>query len=353
MGRRAAHESVVAILAAFLRKKEWRQVELAESVGVEPRALRRCLETMITAGIPIEHKPAPPHVRWLLPESWLPEAVALSKSDAKLAGQFLSRLKPSSERDDLLKKLLGPSAPSMARADREDRAPSVLRRLEDARREATPVRLTYRSLSARPDASPTTRSVSVHHIEYGHHERLVGVERGSAHLKVYRVDRVTHVELDPSGIFRTVAKDQLDAFIRASIDGFHGGGAIETHAFVVRQPEAAWVRTNLPVEDAKVEEQADGIRVEIATAAPDVLARFVVGLGGAARAETDALRERVVAIAAAALAAATTPAGAKKRAAAGTDRAKVLGPSGRVAPPKRTRAMEAEGVPQSSRGATG
>ena len=138
MGRRAAYESVVAILAAFLEKRQWRQKELADRIGVEPRALRKCLEAMSQSGIPLQHTPAPPQVRWALADSWLPDAVALSKTEAKVAGQFLSRLKPSTGRDDLLRKLLGPSALPLARADRPERAPSVLRRLEEARRELAP-----------------------------------------------------------------------------------------------------------------------------------------------------------------------------------------------------------------------
>ena len=71
-------------------------------------------------------------------------------------------------------------------------------------------------------------------------------------------------------------------------------------SFFVRTPESAWVANNL-LEGMHVESFADGIRVEIETSAVLRLARFVVGLGGAAHAETPALGEAVAELARGAL----------------------------------------------------
>ena len=75
-------------------------------------------------------------------------------------------------------------------------------------------------------------------------------------------------------------------------------------SFTVRAPESKWVARNL-LEGMHAEPHAGGIRVTLATSGLDRLARYVVALGAAARAETRELARAVGTIARGALEAAT------------------------------------------------
>ena len=86
-----------------------------------------------------------------------------------------------------------------------------------------------------------------------------------------------------------VANDEvIRRFCADSIDGFRGSTGAEEHAFSVRDPEARWVAKNLLVP-MRAEQMTEGIIVRVATAGAMRVARYVVGLGGAARAETTRL----------------------------------------------------------------
>ena len=70
---------------------------------------------------------------------------------------------------------------------------------------------------------------------------------------------------------------------------------------MVREPEARWVQTNL-LPTMKVESLPNGrIRVTVETNAILQVARYVVGLGAAATAETPALAEAIEVLARGAL----------------------------------------------------
>ena len=66
--------------------------------------------------------------------------------------------------------------------------------------------------------------------------------------------------------------------------------------FVVRDPEARWVKDSLPVP-AEHEPCEGGLRFAASTAALTVLARFIAGLGEAAQAESPELIEAVTELA--------------------------------------------------------
>lgn len=310
MGQRPGAVSGIEIFAAFLEKNEWRQRDLAAKVGLSERAARACLETLAASGLPLERLPAPPTVRWRLPEGWLPSGIVLSKKESLAVGRYLARHKSSDERNELLAKLLGVDALAWARTERAEVPSEVLRQLEDARRSRVAARILYRSASGAHPLETRERLVSVAHVAYDGHERFIGIERGATRPKIYRVDRVSSVALDPSGFYRAVPPEELEELLRNSIHGFHGGDTAEEHAFTVRAPESQWARGNLPVSAtaARIDDLDDGrIRVRIRTAAPDVLARYVVGLGDAACSETEGLRERVARIAEGALRVAGPP----------------------------------------------
>jgi predicted DNA-binding transcriptional regulator YafY len=294
VGRRSGTETAVAVLAAFIERRSWAQAALARRVGVSVRALRACLLSMEESGrFPLEREDVPPHVVWRLPASWLPEGVALSRKDAQTTVRLLSRLAAEPARDRLLETLLGPTALLHARGDVAEPEPAVLSAVEDACNGRLVLRVRYASTTSGPGSDASWRTLSVQQLLHGEHPRFVALERGKRGLRVFRVDRVVEARVVRDGFFQTCDGDELGAFIAASVDGFHGDGPVCRCVFFVRDPEARWVEGNLPVRGARIERVAGGIRVEVETAGVVVLARFVVGLGGAARAE-DVLLRRVV-----------------------------------------------------------
>jgi hypothetical protein len=91
------------------------------------------------------------------------------------------------------------------------------------------------------------------------------------------------------------------AYRAASLDGFKGEGEPIACSFFVRDPEAGWVVNNL-LGGMRAEALRNGVRVHVATSAIVRLARFVVGLGAAAKPETAVLAETVAELARGALA---------------------------------------------------
>ncbi len=101
------------------------------------------------------------------------------------------------------------------------------------------------------------------------------------------------------------------------MDGFHGEGAAQLLTFVVRNPDARWVKNNL-LPGMKAEPIGDGIRVSVHTAALRRVAQFVVGLGASAAPESAALAREVAALARGALEAAEAVVAASEPPANGT-----------------------------------
>jgi hypothetical protein len=97
-------------------------------------------------------------------------------------------------------------------------------------------------------------------------------------------DGVLDARLDASEAFRLADVAEVDAYVKASLDGFNEGGTPVTFSFVVRNPEARWVKNNL-LGGMQAEPAGDGIRVTFHGSALGRLARFVVSLGAAATAE--------------------------------------------------------------------
>jgi hypothetical protein len=93
--------------------------------------------------------------------------------------------------------------------------------------------------------------------------------------------------------FEAVAEAEVADLLARSIDGWAEDAAPREVSFVVHGEDARWVPGNLPSAGMKVETLGGGIRVRAVTSAMTPLARFVVGLGAAARAETPELAERV------------------------------------------------------------
>jgi predicted DNA-binding transcriptional regulator YafY len=140
----------------------------------------------------------------------------------------------------------------------------------------------------------------VHKVLYGPPARFIATCHRDGKLKTFRADGVLHARLDAQEPFRVVDDWALEAYMSESLDGFHEGSPAETHSFLVRNPEARWVKKNL-VPGMVSERAGEGIRVTVTTSALTVVARFVVGLGAAATPETPVLAREVAALARGAL----------------------------------------------------
>jgi predicted DNA-binding transcriptional regulator YafY len=181
----------------------------------------------------------------------------------------------------------------------------VLHVLEDAANKQRVARINYWSASS-PAGVPRWRYVSVQRLFASVPVRFVAICHEADKLKWYRADRVSAAHLDGESTFRQSAASELDEFVAASVDGFRGPGAPADCVFFVRDPEARWAVQNLPgaMQTSVI---PGGVRVRTVTSAVIRLARFVVGLGDAARAETPELAAAVRELAEGALRAGARP----------------------------------------------
>jgi predicted DNA-binding transcriptional regulator YafY len=140
------------------------------------------------------------------------------------------------------------------------------------------------------------RHASVQRVVFGPPARFVATCHRSGALKWFRVENVSDAKLDAREPFREADPKVVDAHLRASLDGFHEGGPPAKHVFFVSDPDARWVARNL-MEAMLAEEVPGGIRVTVETSALTRLARFVVGLGAAAKPLTSGLEAEVAALA--------------------------------------------------------
>ncbi len=150
------------------------------------------------------------------------------------------------------------------------------------------------------------RHASVHRVHAGPPTRFIATCHRSGTLKTFRVDGILWARLDPNEPFRPASEAEVDAYDKASLDGFHEGGTPRSFSFVVRNPEARWVKNNL-LPGMRAETFAGGERITLETTALGRLARFVVALGAAATPETPALAKAVVDLARGALAVIRSP----------------------------------------------
>jgi predicted DNA-binding transcriptional regulator YafY len=302
MGQRAAHETFITIVGAFVAQKRWTQAALAREAGVSTEAVRKHLTQMKADGWPLQEEKDPPHVVWRMPPNWYPGVLALTAEEVPDLLRLLARSPRSTARERLLRvvhqrlplKSSGPpfeaavQAPELSQEEEQ-----WIALLEDAAAKKVAVRMHYTTASRRDDS---TRHVSVHLVEVSAYPRFLATCHNSDRLKWFRVAGVSNARLDRADAYREHDAERIAAFQHATVGGFHEEGPTVRCTFFVRQPEAAWVKRNL-LRGMKHETASDGIRVTIDTAAVHVVARFVVQLGEAARPESAELADRVSTIA--------------------------------------------------------
>lgn len=308
MPSRSSTESIVGIYQAFLKQREWRQADLARALDLTSEGLRKRLLELQGAEVPLSSRVDHPHVLWSVPNNWLPGGLALDAADTLALVRVLRRAPRSRERDEWIGRVVAAVAPRNLVLGAEvggavGDEPSKLRVVEEAVLTRAPLKMLYRTSSK---GDPAWRTASPQRFDPDCSTRFAAVCHRDGALKWFRVERAYDAVIDRASWWREAAAEAIAAMLEESLHGFREETARD-HVFVVRPPEAEWARHNLP-KAGRVEPAGEGIRVTIRTGAPSVLARFVVGLGASATAESEDLAARVRALAEGALRAQTEPA---------------------------------------------
>jgi predicted DNA-binding transcriptional regulator YafY len=305
VGQRSNTETIVAILKAFLDTRTWKQADLARRIGVQPATVHKRLIELRASGIPLTDEKDHPHVYWSVPKSWYPGGVLFTGEQVTQIFRQLSRIPRSKARNQLLETLLqylpARDTASIVPGETTAREEQHLPVIEDSATQKVALQFRYLTVTRGKEA---VRHASVHRVVVGPPGRFVATCHRTGELKWFRIENVSDAKLDPREPFRDADSKTVDAHLRASLDGFHEGGTPTRQVFFVSDPDAAWVARNL-MDAMECEEVPGGIRVTLETSAPKRLARFVVGLGAAAKPLTPELEREVAALAQGALASAT------------------------------------------------
>lgn len=305
MGQRSSTVTVVELVQAFLEQRTWTQKALAERLQMTTPAVREKLKEL-QAVFHLEREEDHPHVYWSVPRDWFPGGVVFTREQLPELLRHLLRLPQSKARDGLLQAVVrnlprgsGTDAltsavmPPVATKPEED----YLSLVEDAASQKRALWFRYFTASR---GQMSIRHASVLRVVLGRPARFVAMCHREDKLKWFRVENILSAHLDAQEPYRPAESKAVDAFLRASVDGFNAGGAVAELSFVVREPEARWVQNNL-LPTMKVESLKERIRITVETNAILQVARYVVGLGAAATAETPALAEAVEVLARGAL----------------------------------------------------
>lgn len=298
MGSRSSTETIVAILKAFLDQRTWKQADLARRVGVSPAAISKRLWELRSSGIPLESEKDHPHVFWSVPKSWYPGGVLFTGEQVTELLRQLSRVPRGKARNQLMDTVIGflPNRQAMAAvvpAESTAREEQHLPVVEDAATQTVALRFSYFTANR---GSEGARLASVQRVLPGPPARFIAICHRTGKLKWFRIDNMSDSKLDLTEPFRDAERKHVDAYLRASLDGFHDGQPAAQHMFFVGEPEARWVQRNL-IDEMQFEEVAGGIRVTVVTSALKRLARYVVGLGGATKPLTPELESEVATLA--------------------------------------------------------
>lgn len=297
-------------------QRTWRQAALAERAGVKVDAVRGVLRDLEKWGMPLQYESDDGNVYWSVPRDWFPGGVVLDRATAAELVRDLLRLPRSRAVRQMIGKLLAglPIWDPVRRAGESRITPEVtdqestyLALVEDSLDQGVPLHMQYYSATS----GLSRRHVSVRRVSPAAPARFVGVCHRARSLRWFRVDGIMSAKLDPAEPLRHATDEDVSRFIEESADGFHEPALPVEHVFFVRDPEAKWVEKNL-FAPMRCERAAGGIRVTAVTAGALRVARYVVGLGAAARVESDQLRALVRELASGALEGATKGPGPKK-----------------------------------------
>ncbi len=300
MGSRSATDTVLGVLAALIEHRTLQQAELAHSLGVKSETIRKHMLALATHGVPLERQEDGKHVYWSVPTNWAPRGIRLDTQDAAAIVKHLARLPAGKLRDPLIDKLVR----GLAESDDLERRVAVILAgrvaddelrwtdvVEDGAARGIALHMNYYAMGR---GELAWRAVSVQRVVPP--RRFVGRCHRDDRLKWFRIDNIMEARLDPIEPFRTASREEVDAYVQQSVGGFAAPEPIAEHVFVVRSPESRWVVKNLPLGDVTTTMGAEGLQVSLRAALP-MVARYVVGLGGAAHAVSPPLQAAVRALA--------------------------------------------------------
>jgi predicted DNA-binding transcriptional regulator YafY len=310
MGTRDNYETVTRVMQAFVAQRTWQQAELARHVEVQPRALRSLLTSLLQSGMPLDKEEEHPHVYWSVPPHWFPGGVIFDMDDWQVLVHAVLRIADPVRQQKLLTRLLSGRrsvalaatgverlklAVTAAPLASEEHEKVLL--IEQSVLEGVPLAIHYYSANR---GQLSWRVISPQRVFTEPHGRVSAYCHVNHALRWFRIDNIQQVRLERNETRKDVPLAELDAFLASSVDGYNDG-TDEPLRFQVRSPECAWVRGNL-LAGMAIEQDAhgDGITI-VAHGAALVVARYVVGLGGAARAESASLKGLVKQLAEAAI----------------------------------------------------
>lgn len=302
MGARDNYETVTRVIQAFAGNHTWKQAELARHVGVQPRALRTLLYSLAESGMPLEQQQEHPHVYWSVPGHWFPGGVVFDMDDWQVLIHAVLRIADPDRRKKLLSRLLAGRHVGIALAAGAERLHQAVAAAPATAEEHETLLLIEQSILNQVALSVhyysssrgqlAWRVISPQKVITEPHGRIVAYCHSNDALRWFRIDNIQRAKLETSVPRKEAPPEEVDAFIASSVDGFRDG-TVQELAFRVRSPESVWVRRNLlPGMTIDTESHETGLRV-VARGAELVVARFIVGLGGAGVAEGPNLRALV------------------------------------------------------------
>jgi predicted DNA-binding transcriptional regulator YafY len=258
--------------------------------------------------MPLHRDEEHPYVYWSVPKSWFPGGMIFPKGSIPDLLQAIFSLPQGAARERLLQRVrdLAPNqgisdvASAIITHQASESEERFMPLIQHALAHKEALRIHYFTAS-RGDRN--SRAISIQRIVNEPRRRLVAYCHRTKALRWFRIDGILKAVPDEHTAFQRIATHEIKRFIDDSVDGFHGGSALDDLAFSVRYPEARWIRNNL-LPAMSIDEDGssqDRLRVVCGSAGALVVARFIAGLGDIAEAEGDALRHLVAKIAAGAL----------------------------------------------------
>lgn len=252
--------------------------------------------------MPLEKQEEHPHVYWSVPAHWFPGGVVFDADDWSVLVHAVLRVADPRRRERLLTRLLAGRRSPVASADGIERLHRAVAATPFSADEHEMVLLVERSVLedralsiyyySASKGQLAWRTISPQRMVVEPFGRVAAYCHANKTLRWFRIGNIQRARLDDEQKRVHVPEPELDAFIETSVNGY-SDGTDEELAFRVKPPESGWVRSNL-LPGMTIDTTARGgeLRV-VARGAALVVARFIVGLGGAGVAEGTVLRSLV------------------------------------------------------------
>lgn len=302
MVKRSSSQVALEILHRLLVERTMSQNELAREIGVRSDTIRKTLEHLRKDGVPLTREEEGRYVYWSVPESWVPGGVVISAEDARDLVRLLARSPREKHLQKLERRLVAAALDEHKAKRLELIHPAAQTAFEEgwativyqALMERHALRIKYYTMD-RGELAWRTVSVAMEVPPL----RMVARCHRSNTLKWFRLDNIHGAKLELGEDYRDTPRAEAAAFIAASVGNFNANEPVAEHAFLVRRIEGRWVERNLPSTSFRREDvDTEQLRFVVQSSGLLTLARYVLSLGPAARAESPALKALVRALAA-------------------------------------------------------